>query len=736
MNKQLRRMLALLLCAALVCAAVPAASAVRATDFQQIQQAGEQSGNEIYVVTDPMYYTVNMSEFFGEYVIYQDALTGFSGIADVHGRIVYPAQAAEMTPIAVLCENIFYGSAYSGWLSSREGNLYDFQGNRLEALDTVRQYDCGSLRDQATGETVGAWVGETTVGEPGDQEQMYRWLIQPDGAATRLPFLYGAPQNGRCLTYDPDTERWGLMNLSFETLLPQRYDNLRFVGTDRLLACQNGSYSILTADGALVEALPYDSVRRSREEEQTAYLVCKDGRCGVLDEHLAPLIPLEYDDVSRCGGDVFRFAGTVGDVQYWISEDPAITWHGSRNFPLFTQVLAPNRYLIQDGDASYLEDGQGQRLFPKAVEFVCYNNSGENLLLCFAGSQTFGVYDKNLNLLLEFPSDVCAFCSNDQLILSRTGEDGACRTDFYDQSGQLVKSCPDTQVLLRNRFLLVLQRKDGLCAFSDARGELLTGFAFSDAMEVSSGFDALSYPYVVARRADNGALVLIDGRTGQNAISENATVNSTAILMPEGRYFPFFENDRTGFARLTARDESPFRDVNRNAWYAGAAAFCYHAGLMSGTGRASFSPKTTTTRAMLVTMLYKLSGEKTASHGFTDVPDGKWYSDAVNWAAASGIVGGKTPTTFCPNDPVTREQLVTILNKYAGCFAPQSADQSVLTPYQDADRISAYAREAMAWAVGNGFVSGKTATTLDPKGKATRAEIALIIMHFIQFMAA
>ncbi|MBQ2618773.1 MAG: S-layer homology domain-containing protein, partial [Oscillospiraceae bacterium] len=101
-----------------------------------------------------------------------------------------------------------------------------------------------------------------------------------------------------------------------------------------------------------------------------------------------------------------------------------------------------------------------------------------------------------------------------------------------------------------------------------------------------------------------------------------------------------------------------------------------------------------------------------------------------------GIVSGKTETSFCPKDPVTREQMVTILYNYACLFGEQAADLSLLDSFEDAGRVGNYARTPMAWAVSVGVISGRTPTTLDPKGNATRAEIASILMRFIRYMAA
>ena len=732
--------MALLLCAFVLCAAIPSVFAIRETDFQAVADAGAQSDNSVYVEQEPIFCTANMGLFFGEYAFYKDVLTGQYGLTDLHGKIVFSSE--DIYPVGVLCKNVIVGTdSFSAAQFGQKGFLYDFAGNKLEGAEseTFSIRDCGTLCDQGTGKVVGAWAVEAPMGF--GEKPMYHWLIRMDGTATYVPFLYGAPWNGNCLTFNKETGRWGLMNLAGEEVLPQSYEYLYFLRADRLLARQNGSFSILTTSGATVETLSFDSIQPVNGVPSVAFVVGKDGKYGVCDENFSYRIPLEYDAIERYDTGYSFFLGTKGDRRYHISEDPARTYCGSPDFPMGAVVLGPDRYLIPDGDTRVLEDAQGQRLLPDGVESCyLYDNcfGGENLLLQLQGSENVKLFDKELNVLLEFPANTyTVYGCNDLLVLTRrTNENGQRTTAIYDKNGQQLASYSGVCVELFDKYGMVLQRDDGLMAFSDHRGVLRTGYEFRWAEQVSSGSEELSYPFYIACPAGTtNTYVMIDARTGKNAIYENAVVSDAACILREGSYFAFYENDKTGFARLTAREESPFRDVRLNAWYAQAAKFCYNAGLMVGTGSGSFSPKATATRAMLVTMLYKLSGEPSPSYGFSDVRKGKWYTDPVNWAAANGIVAGKTPTTFCPNDPVTREQLVAILYKYAAGFAPQTADRSVLAPYQDAKRISAYAKDAMAWAVANGFVSGKTATTLDPKGNATRAEIAVILMHVVQYMA-
>ena len=167
-------------------------------------------------------------------------------------------------------------------------------------------------------------------------------------------------------------------------------------------------------------------------------------------------------------------------------------------------------------------------------------------------------------------------------------------------------------------------------------------------------------------------------------------------------------------------------------WAKEGICFVIENGLMVGTTSTTFAPKDTLTRAMLVTVLYRMAGSPAvdAPSGFTDVADGQWYSDAIAWAAANGIVNGVGNNRFAPSEPVTREQLAAIFFRYAKAEAPEA---DVLSGYPDAEAISTYARDAMAWAVSTGLVTGSKeadGTYLAPQGLAAREQAAAILMRY------
>lgn len=174
----------------------------------------------------------------------------------------------------------------------------------------------------------------------------------------------------------------------------------------------------------------------------------------------------------------------------------------------------------------------------------------------------------------------------------------------------------------------------------------------------------------------------------------------------------------------------PFADVNSGDWFYDAVQYVYDNGLMSGTSNTSFHPNTTTTRGMIVTILYQLAGTPTtAASQFIDVADGQYYSRAVAWASANGIVSGYGDGRFGPDDAITREQLAVILYHYASYAGCDVSGRANLSGYADDDKISSYAAEAFQWANAQGLMNGISAAVLSPAGPATRAQAACVMAH-------
>lgn len=190
----------------------------------------------------------------------------------------------------------------------------------------------------------------------------------------------------------------------------------------------------------------------------------------------------------------------------------------------------------------------------------------------------------------------------------------------------------------------------------------------------------------------------------------------------------------TVYAKWTEAPVSglPFKDVKTTDWFYNDVKYVYEKGMMAGTAADVFAPNATTTRAMIVTILYRLEGSPavTGTSAFVDVPAGQWYTDAVNWAAANQIVKGTSATTFAPNDSITREQMAAILYRYAQYKGYDVTKKADLSGYSDNGQVSAYAKDALAWANAAKLINGVTNTTLAPQGNATRAQVSAILHRF------
>lgn len=180
----------------------------------------------------------------------------------------------------------------------------------------------------------------------------------------------------------------------------------------------------------------------------------------------------------------------------------------------------------------------------------------------------------------------------------------------------------------------------------------------------------------------------------------------------------------------------PFTDVNKDGWFYEAVEYVFTNGFINGTSVTTFAPNMTTTRGMIVTILHRLEGMPDAGAcSFTDVPAGQYYTDAVAWANENAIVKGYSAENFGPNDPITREQMASILHRYAAFKGYDITTTSDLAAFTDANTVSDWALDSVKWANTEKLINGRTATTLVPKGNATRAEVAQILMTFSQNVA-
>ena len=175
-------------------------------------------------------------------------------------------------------------------------------------------------------------------------------------------------------------------------------------------------------------------------------------------------------------------------------------------------------------------------------------------------------------------------------------------------------------------------------------------------------------------------------------------------------------------------------DVNPGDWFYDAVNYVTDKGLMNGVGNGQFAPQMDTSRAMIVTILWRLEGSpySTVPMTFQDVPGSQWYAEAIRWAAANGIVTGYNSAAFGPNDQITREQMATILYRYSRYKGYDISAQAALSSYVDADTVGSWAQAGMAWANANGLINGMPGNKLEPQGSAVRCQTATILMRFCE----
>lgn len=265
-----------------------------------------------------------------------------------------------------------------------------------------------------------------------------------------------------------------------------------------------------------------------------------------------------------------------------------------------------------------------------------------------------------------------------------------------------------------------------------------TESAKNGSFTVSDKYASAGKTVTVTPTAASGFVVDEVTVTDKNGDAVEVTKNDDgtySFVMPEKSAQPV--DVKVTFKLDDAEKDCPsekFTDVDQDKWYHEGVDYAIKNGLMEGVGGNLFAPDATTTRAQLVTILYRLEGKPAVTKDipFADVPAGQWYSNAINWAAANGIVDGYGNGKFGSDDTITREQMAAILYRYASYKGYSVSDLANLTGYTDAASVSEWASTAMRWAVAEGLIEGTSATTLSPSGDSTRAQVATILMRFCE----
>ncbi len=677
-------------------------------DFSAIAQKGnEDSIPGVIVMTKPKYYVSQISTFSGKYAVYRNASTGEFGVTDYMGNI-YFQNAYPITDIGMIEA---YDSGLLCVATPRGWQPFNIYGRRL----CDEQYACSELhvtQDWATG-SYRYMAGELIFqDDPGRTGGLLVDLYGHQMVEEDLGLIY----DGK-ITYQ-NSGKWGLCHLFGDPILPCTFDSLQFVAKDILLAKLNGVFSLIDPAGKRLLALNmYDEVK-SAAPFYERLLVKAHGNWGVLDLQGNQILPCIYSELE---GPYDYYYGKTDGLWHYLEEDGVdIPLTDDRVGNNYAAKISQDLYLKGKDMQITLTDRSGNQLIPDW--YTDHNISNGFVILATRMNRdatifTGSVYDENAARLMDF-TDVSVFgATKDRIALLKNST-----AEFYDAQGGLRQSVDNVDTLWITDWYCVV-RRDGKYAMTNSMGELVTEFDFTNAHQVADGLLGL-------KQYDEWFLYNANGTLALQFPSQQRFYFDE-FYGPDNMYSYYDTSGVFGFIKYRAAGTSAFVDVPETAWYAKNVDFCEKTGLMNGVGSGCFAPGKVMTRAMLVQVLYNLSGYACADYGFTDVPGHEWYYAAVNWAAANGIVNGVGGGKFSPNEPVTREQTVTILRRYAQCFGEVPFSEDALAGFSDASRVSNYARDSMCWAVQNGLINGRTSTTLVPDGQTTRAEIAALLQRFV-----
>lgn len=265
----------------------------------------------------------------------------------------------------------------------------------------------------------------------------------------------------------------------------------------------------------------------------------------------------------------------------------------------------------------------------------------------------------------------------------------------------------------------------------DSNGNLVKQeFYYTKNGETNAG-NWYTYEYDDNNRLIERVLNSSYGDTASSRTTEQFTYDANgneAYYYDDDSYYTVYQYQKTNKLAVS----TVFKDISANAWYTNAVQYVYDNGIMKGMSDDTFAPSTSMTRAMVAQIMYAQAGSPAVSGDmpFTDVPAGKWYYDAVLWATQNSVVAGMGDGTFAPNSNITRQEYAAILYRYE-----KSPAVSGSLNFPDADTVSSWAKDAVLWANQNGIISGTAnngVTLLDPKGTATRAQSAMILMNYLE----
>ncbi|MBE6931858.1 MAG: hypothetical protein E7464_00540, partial [Ruminococcaceae bacterium] len=683
-----KRLLSLLLAAALMLSlstTVLAGEEITA-DFAAIAEAGNQkSYDTLNILTEPKFYTSVMT-MRGQYAAFTNLTTGCVGIADCYGNLYWQStdptiSAIELSPDGGVASVM---TKYGWQPYTVNGKLLCPEKYASSQMLPVPEWGTGKYDY-----IVGPVYSYNSNGEVDNSNQ--KVLLVDAAGHLILEENVGRVFHGK-VPYQRNG-KWGLRYVAGGELLPREYDVLEFVGDYTLLAKKNGVYSLIDVKGNRLKDLSAYSeiINYTGILDRDRMKVEKNGLWGMVDGQGNEILPCIYTSLEpqNYGELGIYYTAKKMDGWHYISENgadiPMGEFISTLNISPLTDKLFSSRSWGSLPDGFTILNSTGNQLLTDYYEDLLHKNHrivlSDQSLYSAAKPKTGVIYDEKLTKVLEFSAADTVEINEDRIVI-RKGSD----LMFYTLDGKHCHTLQDvTSSYTLQRIMYI--RKGNSYAIADTTGKLVTDFVYSEIR--TCGADG-----ILAAKKD-GYWHMINAN-GENVLPY-PLLEVPDFSPHDGNYYSdYVSNGKTGFVEYIEAGTPAFADVEAGAWYTGSVDFCEKAGLMNGTGNGRFAPKMVMTRAMLVQVLYNLSGSETAPYGFTDVAESAWYADAVNWAAAKGIVMGTGSNRFSPDAPVTREQMVTILHRYAGHFGTMEGAEDALAGFADTAQVSDFAGDALA----------------------------------------
>lgn len=646
----------------------------------------------------------------------------------------------------------------------------DLTGPRLENISAIRWYD-----DEHVFYLInGRWGLMDAFGNPVFNPVFEQISFQQEG-------YWGGKQSGKYALFHKNTQ-----------LTPYLYSKL-----NRMTACFRGevneTYEFMDENGkkiqvpavnqtelSVIDVIPGKAILLYQEatyryDENYGVLVVSGPFSQVLDWKGNPLTEVEDTVIQFRDENSFVIPHYNWDEIGYIDESKATPERPTGYSADYQSMKQGNLYHIlyrneDGGKAYYLFDSNYNLVCPLDVDanwtnpvvslsdthFLFRNSAGNSIIMnasgqevaqilgrfsTFVGADIYKNADKRADrFVVVYNGDSYLYDMEGKLLSTLEGAESpqnegcyiTAKLDdttygAYDYEGKLLfKYASNSGIEFRNG--VILQSTNDGTAVLDQNGNPITDYQFKSLQSIYQ-----IYGLIYGKMVGQEGTFLVNNIGG---VLNSVGYDDAPEFAESGNYCTYKIGGKTGILRLVGPQDEIFLDVPAGEWYHDAVEACAELELFNGTGAAKFSPEDTMTRAMLVTVLWRLDGKQNADKAavFTDVPNDTWYTEAVAWAAENGIVNGVGDGKFDPDGNVTREQIATIFCRYAESKGIDTQKKADLSSYPDVAEVSDYAKDTMAWVNAMGLIVGNQigdTILLQPQSNATRAQVATIFVRYV-----